>query len=70
MVGSLPPIRHVIAITAKDQQGRSSACEHDQTFFVFFLKVGGIGAQPLIFWKSSDVPPFSPSLCTALRPRM
>jgi hypothetical protein len=37
MVGSLPPIRHVIAITAKDQQGRSSACEHDQTFFVFFL---------------------------------
>jgi hypothetical protein len=37
MVGALPPIRHVIAITAKDQQGRSSAREHDQTFFIFFL---------------------------------
>jgi hypothetical protein len=36
MVGSLPPIRHVIAITAKDanKAGRS-AREHDQTFSCF-----------------------------------
>jgi hypothetical protein len=36
MVGSLPPIRHVIAITAKDRNkaGRS-AREHDQTFSYF-----------------------------------
>jgi len=36
MVGSLPPIRHVIAITAKDRNkaGRSAG-EHDQTFLYF-----------------------------------
>jgi len=41
MVVTLPPIRHVIAITAKDTPKRSAG-EHDQTFFVFFLNVGGI----------------------------
>jgi hypothetical protein len=39
MVGSLPPIRHVIAFTAKDanKAGRSA-----RELFVFFLNVGGI----------------------------
>jgi hypothetical protein len=47
MVGSLPPIRYVIAVTAKDQQGRSSAREHDQAF-LYFLERAAFSAQPLI----------------------
>jgi hypothetical protein len=36
MVGALPPIRHVIAITARDRNKAGlSACEHDQTFSNF-----------------------------------
>jgi hypothetical protein len=37
MVGTLSPIRHVIAITAKDPSNSGlAACEQDQTFSVFF----------------------------------